>query len=47
MKKIYIGALTGFTYPIRQKDFLQLIYHDEEYIELKLLNIQNKIISIF
>jgi hypothetical protein len=40
MKKIHVGAMTMFTYPRRQKDFSQFIYHGEKYFQLKLVNIQ-------
>jgi len=30
-KKIFVGALTEFNYPRKQKDFPQLVYHDEKY----------------
>jgi hypothetical protein len=43
MRKIHVGALTGFTYPGKEKSFPQLISYGEKYSQLKLVNTQNNI----
>jgi len=39
MECVYIDALIGFTYPIRQNSFSQFVYYGEKYPQLKLVNI--------
>jgi hypothetical protein len=41
MKRIYVGALTGFTYLGRWVGFPQVMRCGEKYSQLKLINIQN------
>jgi hypothetical protein len=41
MGMVYIGALKGFNYHGRQNGSSQLIYYDEKYSHLKLMNIEN------
>ena len=41
MGRTRVSALTGFTYPERQKSFLQLVYCGEKYSQLKLVNTRN------
>ena len=41
MGRIHVGAQIGFTYPGRRKSLQQLVYCNEKYSKLKLVNTQN------